>query len=93
MEIRDFLWDEWNIAHIARHKVDPCEVEEIAFDDDPHIRKEGTARYLYGQTVSGRYLFTVYVLRSKIKAWVVTSRDMDEGERRLYKHWKAKRGI
>ena len=60
MEIGDFEWDEDNIAHIARHSVYPDEVEELAFDDEPWIRKgrEGT-RYMLGYTISGRYLFVV----------------------------------
>jgi len=40
MEISDFQWDEDNVAHIARHHVYPDEVEELAFDDEPWIRKE-----------------------------------------------------
>ena len=31
--------DEDNVAHIARHHVHPDEVEELAFDDEPWIRK------------------------------------------------------
>ena len=43
MEISDFQWDEDNMAHIARHPVYPDEVEELAFDDEPWIRKENGA--------------------------------------------------
>jgi hypothetical protein len=39
MEMTDFQWDEDNVAHVARHKVYPDEVEELAFDDEPWIRK------------------------------------------------------
>lgn len=91
MEFGEFDWDESNIEHIARHHVKPEDVEEVALDDDPHLRRSGEIRYLYGQTVSGRYLFTVCVLRQK-HIRVVTSRDMDEKERRLYRVWKRKKG-
>lgn len=84
MEIQTFYWDEINIAHIARHNIVPEEIENVAFDDDPYIRKYSNLRYLYGQTVGGRYLFVVYVLRSKAVAYVVTSRNMDEREQKLY---------
>jgi hypothetical protein len=52
MEIREFEWDDNNIEHIARHVVFPDEVEDVAFDDAPWIRKgkKGT-RYMLGYTV------------------------------------------
>ena len=39
MEIRSFKWDEGTIDHIADHGVTPDEVEEIAFEGSPYIRK------------------------------------------------------
>ena len=86
MEITDFQWDEDNVAHIARHKVYPGEVEELAFDDEPWIRKgRGGTRYMLGYTISGRYLFVVYTMKGKDIARVLTAMDMDEKSRRLYR--------
>jgi len=92
MEIREFEWDDNNIEHIAGHGVFPDEVENVAFDDDPWIRKgrKGT-RYMLGYTVAGRYLFVVYVLKDRGIARVVTSMDMDEKTKKLYKR-RVKRG-
>ena len=86
MEIKEFEWNEQNIEHIARHGVSPDEVEDVAFDDAPWIKKgrKGT-RYMLGYTVAGRYLFVVYVLKSKGIAKVTTSMDMDDKTRKLYK--------
>jgi len=86
MEIREFEWDDNSIVHIARHGVFPDEVEDVAFDDDPWIRKgrKGT-RYMLGYTVAGRYLFVVYVLKGKGIARVITSMDMDDKTKKLYK--------
>lgn len=86
MEIREFEWDDNNIEHIARHGVFPDEVEDVAFDDDPWIRKgrKGT-RYMLGYTVAGRYLFVVYVLKGKGIARVITSMGMDDKTKKLYK--------
>ena len=87
MEITDFQWDEDNVLHIARHKVYPDEVEELAFDDEPWIRKgRGRTRYMLGYTISGRYLFVVYTLKGKDIARVITAMDMDDKSRRLYRH-------
>ncbi len=86
MEITDFEWDDDNIEHIAKHGVFPDEVEGVAFDDEPWVKKgrEGT-RYLLGYTVAGRYLFVVYVLKGKGSARVITALDMDDKTRKLYK--------
>lgn len=86
MEITWFEWDDNNIEHIARHNITPDEAEDVAFDDEPWIRKgrEGT-RYMLGYTVAGRYLFTVYTLKGKGVARVITAMDMDDKTRKLYK--------
>jgi uncharacterized DUF497 family protein len=86
MEISEFEWDENNIEHISKHNVFPDEIEDVAFDDDPWIRKgrEGT-RYMLGYTIAGRYLFIVYVLKGKGIARVITAMDMDGKTRKLYK--------
>jgi len=89
MEIREFDWDDANIDHISKHGVFPDEVEDVAFDDDPWIRRgrKGT-RYMLGYAVAGRYLFTVYVLKDQGIARVVTSMDMDGKTKRLYRKRK-----
>ena len=86
MEIKEFEWNENNIEHIARHRVSPDEVEDVAFDDEPWIRKgRKRTRYMLGYTVAGRYLFSVYTLKDKGVAKVITSMDMDDKTRRLYR--------
>ncbi|MCL5062690.1 MAG: BrnT family toxin [Nitrospiraceae bacterium] len=86
MEITEFQWDDNNISHIVRHGVSPDEVEDVAFDDDPWIKKgrSGT-RYMLGYTIGGRYLFVVYALKGKGIAKVITAMDMDDKTRRLYR--------
>lgn len=85
MEIRSFKWDEDTIDHIATHDVTPEEVEEVTFEGSPYIRKGRQGRrYLYGKTIGGRYLFIVYTLIGEGKTQVITARDMDEKERRLF---------
>ena len=91
MEIKEFFWTEKTIVHIARHKVLPDEVEEVAFDDDPYVRKgKQGVRSLFGQTVTGKYLFIVYVLDKDSVAEVVTAREMSAKERKYYKREGAK---
>ena len=93
MEISEFEWDEDNIEHIARHKVYPDEIEDVAFDDEPWIRRgKGGTRYMLGYAISGRYLFIVYTLKHKGIARVITAMDMDRKTRKLYlERWKRSR--
>ena len=85
MEIYLFRWDQDSIDHIATHGVTPWEVEDTAFEGAPYIRKGRYGRrYLYGRTLAGRYLFVAFILEGKGEAKVITARDMDAKEKRLY---------
>ena len=83
--IRGFVWDDENVAHIARHGVWLGEVEE-ALVGDPLVLRGADDRYLaYGHTESDRWLFVVYVRRPGGRVRVLTARDMTEREKRLYR--------
>ena len=90
MEIDEFQWDDADIEHIGRHGVSPGEVEDVAFDDEPWIRrgKKGS-RYMLGFTIGGRYLFVVYVFKGRGIARVITAMDMDAKTRKLYRRRKS----
>jgi uncharacterized protein len=52
-------WDEYNIAHIARHKITPEEVQEVC-DSEPVERKGHKGRiFLIGTTKKGRMLTVI----------------------------------
>lgn len=86
MEIIEFEWDDDNIEHISRHGVSPDEIESVAFDDEPWVKKgRERTRYLLGYTVAGRYLFIVYVFKGNGRARAITAMDMDNKTRKLYK--------
>lgn len=85
MKIRRFDWDKFNINHIARHKVEPEEVEEV-FCGQFLVRKSHSKRYfVLGQTEAGRYLAIVFELKTGGVARIVTARDMDAKEKRIYR--------
>ena len=55
-----FEWDDENIEHIARHKVEIDEAEAV-FDNRPLILRTQEDEYLaIGQTDEGRYLAIVF---------------------------------
>jgi len=86
MKIKGISWSNWTVEHISRHKVSPQEVEEVCFYDAPMVRKgEDETYYILGQTLSGRYLFIVAVKEGRGKVRVITARNMDNKERKLYR--------
>ena len=78
--IRGFVWDDENVAHIARHAMSPEEVEE-SLTGAPLVLRGPDDRYLgYGRTENDRWVFAVYVTRPRGWIRVLTARDMTEGE-------------
>ena len=69
-----------------KHHVTPEEVEEAVYDNKPICHKGTADSYcVYGQAVSGRYLFIV--LKRKVKRaqyTVITARDMQDKEKKYY---------
>ena len=57
--VKNFIWDEWNRKHIARHNITPEEIEEIC-----HGRHQAKESYrnrilITGKTKAGRNLSIV----------------------------------
>ncbi|MEW6096267.1 MAG: BrnT family toxin [bacterium] len=73
------------------HHVNQYEVEEV-FVNQPKFRRgpkdlshKDIRYYALGQTNSGRYLFIVFSYKGKGQAKIITAREMEAKERRLYK--------
>ena len=85
-----FEWDKHNSEKIKKkHDVTPVECEQVFFnvpviaaDDEKHSETENRF-YVLGQTDSGRMLFLVFTVR-KDKLRVISARDINKKERRLY---------
>ena len=84
MRFTAFEWDTINVDHIARHGVEPSEVETACRSGAVVLRgREG--RYLaYGRTEAGRLLFIVFHRRERGFVRVITARDITDRERRFY---------
>ena len=82
---KSFEWDDNNLEHIALHNVDFEEVEEVFIEKPLFTKGKHEYKYVYGITVSGRYLFVVYVKKRKDTIRVITARDMVKKERQFYK--------
>ena len=92
MKIHAFLWSNERIDHIARHHVEPEEVEEVCYGQPLVLRgrSEGSnpVYHILGQTDSGRYLFCIVVQFPDGNGYPVTARPMTVKEERRYREWK-----
>lgn len=87
MKITSFEWDAENTEHIFRHNVTPDEAEETFADDAAIFLRSRSGRYIaLGQTEAGRYLTLVYERKSGGVIRVVTAFDMDEKNKKRYRH-------
>lgn len=99
MKISNIRWSRDRIDHIAKHNIQPYEIEEAAFDDPFAIVKKvkvslnNRNEYVYkllGQSEAGRYIAFFFIPKLG-PAYPVTARDMDQSERRLYNSGRHKK--
>jgi hypothetical protein len=84
---RGFDWNPHNVGHVARHGVQPEEVEEAvgrAHVIIPAKDMHGEKRWmLFARSAAGRYLIVVFTIRDG-RLRPVTAHTMNERERRIY---------
>lgn len=89
--IKKLIWDEWNIAHIARHDVLPEEVEEV-FRKTYIAYESYDGRFeIIGTTKQKRIL--LIVLDPEMvngEYYVVTAHTANKKDRELYKGKEGK---
>lgn len=59
MKIDVLEWDDENIEHIARHNINPQEVEDVCFGTHLYKRDRPNIYILSGQSSNGRCLNVV----------------------------------
>lgn len=88
-EIKELVWDEFNIAHIARHGVTQNEVEEACHGDYVYW---GTKKYrtmIVGKTEADRAISIVLSDKGEGNFYPVTARAASRKERRRYAELKG----
>ena len=94
MRIREFVWPDERIDHIAGHGITPEEFEEACFGKALVLRGKSEGQnpvyYVLGQTDAGRYLFCVVIQFPDGKGYPVTARPMTDREKRRYVQWKSR---
>jgi uncharacterized DUF497 family protein len=92
VQIREFIWSQDRVNHIARHGVQPEEVEEVCFGRSLVQRAKSSGKnplyYVLGQTSSGRHLFCVVIQFPGGEGFPVTARSMTQKEKERYNRWK-----
>lgn len=85
MVISGLEWDDDNTVHIERYEFTTEEVEEV-FAGGHKVRRTREKRYIaLGETFDGRLAFVVFRRLSRGLVRVITARDMDASERRLFR--------
>jgi uncharacterized DUF497 family protein len=80
----NLLWDDENEEHIARHGVEPIEVEKVV-RGYPYVTRGRKRTYrLIGRTDGGRLLTVILARIVGSEFYVVTACDADSSERRAY---------
>jgi hypothetical protein len=83
---REVRWTDWSEDHIRRHDVTAAEVEEVLFSRPRWIAKgRHDTTLVFGSTIAGRPLLIVTINEGAEVAFVVTSRDMTEQEKRTFR--------
>ncbi len=90
LNVDGFQWDAGNLEkNWFQHGVSPLECEEIFFNQ-PLVMQRDTKHssdeeryYVLGRTDSDRYLFVAFTIRNN-KIRVISARDMNRKERRVY---------
>ncbi len=92
MRISGFIWLEQLVEKMARkHDVAAEEVEEVfalspryRFVEKGHIPGENMYAAL-GQTEAGRYLIAFFIHKEDRRALIISARNMDDAEKKLYR--------
>jgi len=83
---REFIWEEKNIKHIAKHNVNPNEAEGVLKD---YVSRETYKDRIMLIGRSGKRILTVILGKEAKGYYVVSARDAGKKERRIYKNEKT----
>ena len=85
MIIGDLEWDDENVNHIAKHNVNPQEVEDICFGLHISSKESNQRHILSGQTSNGRYLNVVSERVGKGLFRPITAFEMSDNYKNSYR--------
>jgi uncharacterized DUF497 family protein len=79
----DFLWNDWNAEHIAKHGVEPDEAAGVVETArSPYPESIGDGKYIVlGRGRGGRLLQVVFVVDQDGTTYVIHARPLTDGEK------------
>lgn len=87
--VRRLAWDDWNIAHIARHGVTPEEVEAVCHGDPMTSETYKERVRIVGATGAQRTLTVILAPQGDGVDYPVTARPASREERQRYEESKG----
>ncbi len=85
MDINQFYCPQKTIEKIiSKHGVELYEVEEV-FQSDVKTRAVKGVHIALGRSQAGRYLVVVFKKKAKDSIRIITARDMNDAEKKLYR--------
>ena len=88
VRVRKLVWDDWNIAHIARRQITPEGIDWLLAGMQPRPRfdrgRSGTLA-VWGKDKQDRYLLLILAERSTGIYYLVTARPMTTREKSRFK--------
>lgn len=86
-ELLEFEWDKGNkYKSLDKHGITNEEAENAFLDPAGRIRKTKEGRYIHlGITGAGQYLFQIFEFKNKHTVRIISSRQMDSNEKKVYK--------
>lgn len=91
--VRKLIWDSWNVKHIARHQVNPDEVEAVCHTKPIVLRGQQKNRLvLIGETDEERLLAIILESQGRGIYYPITAYPAGAKDIALYKRLKHKGG-
>ncbi|GAC1389574.1 MAG: hypothetical protein NVS4B11_07490 [Ktedonobacteraceae bacterium] len=84
IRIRSLIWNDWNVAHIARHDVEPEEVEQVCHGNFIASQTYKGRIRITGPTFAERMLAIILKPEGDEKYYCVTAHDANKGETKRY---------
>ncbi len=83
----EFRWIEWNIGHIAEHRVAPAEAEYvISHARSPYPRRIEDEKYLvHGRSAEGRYVQVIFLLDPDDTVFVIHAMPLTRRQKHRFK--------
>lgn len=84
ISVNQIIWDDWNINHIKKHKLEPKEIKQALKSKTKSLKSYNNRLLILGRTKAKRLLIIVLAPEKDKQYYLITTRDMSKKERRYY---------